>query len=403
MSRLFPILCLFTFLLVAALAGPCPGLVTEEAELLPIVVASDSAVFRLTPPVPGVMSIWAEKPGKRELEKLWGPQWVASGVFRLTLPGRNFGERKGFVELFSNHFIPENAIGRGGRGERQFINPSGICWDTAAGELYVADTGNDRIIRLSGLGVFIAQYGGFGIAFGDASEEREDSLDEPWDVAVGGFSNLFVADQNNNRICEFDAYKSFRGSFFPQKEDRKNRLSRPRGLTIDSENNLWIVDSRADRVLKVSAGGTKLFELGGFGRGSFQFKEPTQVAIDGYGQIYVCDRGNRRIQVFDRLGSYIREIRDHLKSPMGVGVSREGLIYVCDESTGEVGEYLPNGRRIQALTGFAPKDDFRAPTDLEITDQFLIVADSGNHRVTIFRREKRGYKWSWQGASPVLE
>jgi DNA-binding beta-propeller fold protein YncE len=329
---------------------------------------------------------------------------MKKGTYRLPLPAGRIINRSGIVELFNIEMTSIRQTGSRGSGERQFNNPSGLDFDAIKNEIMVADTGNDRIVRLARDGRFIAQHGGFGLSFGDRSEEREDSLDDPFDVAVGGFSNFYVSDHNNERVCIFDSYRSYRGNLYPKSDDRRNRLSRPRGIKVDSENNIWVVEGRADRVLKISPSGDKLFEVGGFGWSTQQLKDPTQLDItNSGGEIYVADRGKGRIAMFDRLGSFIGEIRDHLKSPCGVAVDDDGLILVCDDSTNELGLYTPQGIRLSYLSQCADGTVFRRPADIAVTSDEIFMADSGNHRVLTFSRKKTGSNVAWQATPAVLE
>ncbi|HOY65837.1 MAG TPA: NHL repeat-containing protein [Candidatus Ozemobacteraceae bacterium] len=370
---------------------------------LELTVATTTATFRFTLPEAGCVAIAAQNKGKRGNERLWGPFWREAGSYVATLPTSLVTARKGILEVYSLSLHPVSVIGRSGKGERQFIRPMGLGWDPTARELYVADTGNDRIVRLSADGRFVAQYGGFGVAFGDDSEEREDSLDEPWDVAPGGFSNFYVTDQNNDRVCEFDAYKNYRGTTYPKPGDRGARLNRPRGAMVDGENNLWIVDGRGDRVLKLNSYGSKLFELGGFGWSSQKVKDPTQVAVDESGRIYICDRGNRRIGVFDRLGSYLNDITKNLKAPSGVAVDPDGIVFVCDEQTNEVSAFLPDGRLLGSVGGMSERDRFRYPADLVALADQIYVLDSGNHRIVVLERRKERKETYWQADSPMIQ
>ncbi|MBU1106310.1 MAG: NHL repeat-containing protein [Candidatus Riflebacteria bacterium] len=326
------------------------------------------------------------------------------GTYRLPLPAGRIINRAGSVELFNIEIIADQQTGSRGSGERQFNNPTGLDIDPVKNEILVADTGNDRIVRLSADGRFVAQHGGFGLSFGNLSGEREDSLDDPYDVAVGGFSNFYVADHNNERICIFDSYRSYRGTLFPKDGDRRNRLSRPRGIKVDSENNIWVVEGRADRVLKISPSGDKLFEVGGFGWSAQQLKDPTQIDISSSGgEIYIADRGKGRIAIFDRLGSFIGEIRDHLKSPTGVAIDADGLVFVCDDQTNELSLYTPNGIRLLSLDASVDNTRFRQPSDIALTSTGIFMVDSGNHRVLTFKRKKTGSSVAWQATDAVLE
>ncbi len=367
-------------------------------------LASETASFRINLPYDGCLSIISTVPGRKQRDLLWGPRIMKKGTWRLPLPAGRIANRSGVVELFNIEMASIRQTGTRGNGERQFNNPSGLDFDMVKNEIMVADTGNDRVVRLARDGRFIGQHGGFGLSFGDRSEEREDSLDDPYDVAVGGFSNFYISDQNNERICIFDSYRSYRGNLYPKSDDRRNRLNRPRGIKVDSENNIWVVEGRADRVLKISPSGDKLFEVGGFGWSTQQLKDPTQIDIsDSGGEIYIADRGKGRIAIFDRLGAFIGEIRDHLKSPTGIAVDEDGLILVCDDQTNELGLYTPQGVRLSYLHQCADNTVFRRPADIAVTDSEIFMADSGNHRVLTFSRKKTGSTVAWQATPAVLE
>jgi len=366
-------------------------------------VASDTAEFKINLPEAGVMAIISSVPGRKQVDRLWGPATMHAGTWKISLPAGRIAGRSGTVELFNLKLAPVSEIGTRGNGERQFNTPQGLDYDQSRKEILVADTGNDRIIRLAPDGRQIAVHGGFGLSFGDRSEEREDSLDDPYDVAAGGFSNFYVSDQNNRRICIFDAYKSYRGNLFPKDSDRRNRLDRPRGLKIDPENNIWLVDGRADRVIKISTNGDRLFELGGFGFSTLQLKDPTQVDVNTSGEIFIADRGKGRIVIFDRLGSYIGEMRDHLKTPTGVAVDPDGLILVCDDTTGEMGLYTPKGMRIACIDKASDGSVLRRPSDIGVSEDQIFLLDSGNHRIVVINREKRTTAVPWQAPDTVLK
>ncbi|MDN5278355.1 MAG: tripartite motif-containing protein 71 [Clostridiales bacterium] len=366
-------------------------------------LASDTASFRINIPENGCVSIISTVPGRKQIDRIWGPRYMKKGTYKLAFPISRIENRSGFVELFNLHIKPSDTIGTRGSGERQFNYPMGIDWDPGRQEILVADTGNDRIVKLSADGRFISQHGGFGISFGDRSEEREDSLDEPFDVATGGFSDFYISDQNNDRVCIFDSYQSYRGNLYPQANDRRNRLDRPRGLKIDTENNVWVIDGRADKVLKITTTGDKLFELGGYGYSSFQLEDPTQIDVNILGEIYIADRGKGRIAIFDRLGSFQREMKDHLKSPTGVAIDPDGMILVCDDTTNELGLYTPRGVRLLHINSAADGSFFRRPSDISVNENQIFVADSGNHRIVTFVRKKSSSAVPWQAKSAVIE
>lgn len=391
------------FLMTVSIISPAYTKEMEEKMWLKLNIASSTADFRFNLPHNGCVSIISSIPGRNQRETLWGPTLMKKGTYRMTLPANRITDRSGYIELFNVEIEASKSIGSRGNGERQFSHPSGVEFDSTRKELLIADTGNDRIVRLSPEGRFISQHGGFGLAFGDTSEEREDSLDGPYDVAAGGFSNFYISDQNNDRICLFDAYRTYKGNLYPKNNDRRNRISRPRGIKVDSENNIWVVEGRVDRVIKISPSGDKLFEIGGFGYSDQQLKDPTQISIDGAGDIYIADRGKARIAVYDRLGSFLKEIKNHLKSPSGVEVDPDGLILVCDDRTNELNLYTPAGIRLKCLSQSNDGIVFRRPSDIALNEKWVFMADTGNNRIVVFSRTKTSNTVSWQAKQHVIE
>ena len=367
--------------------------------------ASGTCVFTINLPIDGCLTIITEINGRNKTERLWGPRFMKKGTYRLSFPEKKLTNKKGSIELYNIKMTPFKETGSKGKGERQFDNPTGIDYDLARKEILIADSGNDRIIRLGKDGRFLGKHGGFGLSYTGSkkSDEGEDSLNSPYDVAAGGFSNFYISDYGNDRIAIYDSYKSYKGNLYPKKNDRRNRLNKPKGIVTDYENNIWIVDGRSDLVYKISPHSSKLLEIGGFGYSEKQLKNPTQVDVGIDGSVYVADRGKSRIAVFDRLGSYKYEIKDHLKSPTGVAVDNDGLLNICDDSLNELSLYTPQGVRLGVISEAANGSSFKKPSDLALCEDTIFLLDSGNHRIIHIKREKEGYVVSWQGPSTVLE
>ena len=79
----------------------------------------------------------------------------------------------------------------------------------------------------------------------------------------------------------------------------------PTGVAIDGLGNIYVVDSMNTCIQKFDSNGNYLGEWGSYGSGNGQFKWPYGVAVDGQGNVYVADTGNNRIQKFDSSGNYL--------------------------------------------------------------------------------------------------
>jgi type II secretory pathway pseudopilin PulG/sugar lactone lactonase YvrE len=139
-------------------------------------------------------------------------------------------------------------------------------------------------------------------------------MQTPWDK-TGSCHYIYITDYTNNRIQEF----SMQGGFIQtigSSGSANGQVSMPEGIAFDSAGNMYVADSNNHRVQKLSGNGTFIFGIGsGYqnvggtigssntGVGTFKF--PRGIALDSYGNIYVTDTGNYRVQKFNSSGHYI--------------------------------------------------------------------------------------------------
>lgn len=100
-------------------------------------------------------------------------------------------------------------------------------------------------------------------------------------------------------------------------------FNQPTDVAVLPDGSFYVSDGYINtRVAKFSAEGHFLFQWGGPGTGSGQFDTPHGIALDGAGRVYVADRGNARIQIFDPRGRFIAEWkRRDLGRPYGIAIS----------------------------------------------------------------------------------
>ncbi len=105
--------------------------------------------------------------------------------------------------------------------------------------------------------------------------------------------------------------------------------------------------------------------VGGEGYAGGQFSRPRGIALDIQGNIYVADTGNKRIQKFDRDGSYLSEFGHEagLKDPTGIAVDQGGYIYVADPGRNAVVRFTPSGHAEKEWTGLGVVDIACGPND----------------------------------------
>ncbi len=136
-----------------------------------------------------------------------------------------------------------------GTGNGQFGTPMGVAVD-ANGYVYVADTGNDRIQKLSSSGAYQGEWGGSGTSSG--------SLSSPVDVEVGSDGYVYVVDQGNSRIAIFDS------SYHSQ----QTGFTTPQRIAMDGYDNYFVVDTGANELKQFTSSGNETIELFSSGSGT---------------------------------------------------------------------------------------------------------------------------------------
>jgi sugar lactone lactonase YvrE len=191
--------------------------------------------------------------------------------------------------------------------------PGGIAVD-AAGNLYIADTFNHRIRKITAAGVIstIAGNGtaGFG---GDGGPATLAQLNDPHGIAVDSAGNLFVADAGNHRIREVTAAgvistvagNGNSGFFGDGGPATLAQLNVPFNIALDAAGNLFIADAFNHRIRKVTAAGListvagtgnpGFFGDGGPATSAYLFR-PDGIAVDAAGNLYIADTFNHRIR-----------------------------------------------------------------------------------------------------------
>lgn len=261
-------------------------------------------------------------------------------------------------------------------GMVRFADPGGLCFDRR-GRLYVADTGNDRIVVLSSEGQRLYEIGHRGWGAG--------GLDGPVDVVVGSDLIVFVVDGGNERIEKFSVEGDPVGSVpLPGEET----LWRPAGAVIGATGDLYLSDLERDRVVRLNRLGRISLELGGYGRWEGQFDNPRGLALADDQSLYVADSRNGRVAIFDALGAWSGSLMGgDLVTPWGLSIDAGGNLFVTDPGSDRVCVYGAGGTFLFALEGDAcAPGGLREPKGIAFDgDRLVYVSDSGNNRIQIFR------------------
>jgi uncharacterized protein (TIGR03437 family) len=189
----------------------------------------------------------------------------------------------------------------------EFYTPIGIARD-AAGNLYIADANNRRIRKIAPDGAVTTLAGDGTTNFKDGTGTAAE-FKFPTGVAVDAAGNVYVADAYDNRVRKISpagVVTTLAGDGHSGFTDAAGTLAEfdsPGGVAVDASGNVYVADiynqairriSPAGVVRTLAGGGTIGFKDGK--AGVAEFNEPTGVAVDASGNIYVADNGNHRIR-----------------------------------------------------------------------------------------------------------
>ena len=189
----------------------------------------------------------------------------------------------------------------------EFYTPVGIARD-ASGNLYIADANNHRIRKITPDGAVTTLAGDGTPNFKDGTGMAAE-FHLPFGVAVDPAGNVYVADGFDNRIRKITpagVVSTLAGDGNAGIKDAAGALAEfntPGGVATDASGNVYVADTYNQRIRKITPGGA-VITLAGNGTADFkdgkgglaEFNEPTGVAVDASGNIYVADNGNHRIR-----------------------------------------------------------------------------------------------------------
>jgi DNA-binding beta-propeller fold protein YncE len=273
--------------------------------------------------------------------------------------------------------------GSTGSDEGQFQFNVGGAIDTL-GNVYAVDTYQSRVQKFDKDGNFLLMWG-WGVDTGASAPETctsgclagiagsgDGQFDGPRGIAVEGYGKVYVADELNRRLQIFKSDGTFVAAWG------------------------WGVET-GDSKFEICTSGC---QAGISGSGDGQFGEPAGVDLDVGRNVYVVDGGNRRIQVFDRNGNFLRKWGSNgtgdgeFQSPQGIAVSESGHVYVSDLGANRVQKFGLSGNYLAkwgtacdtSVSGEENCDGgFNQPIGIDLDSaENVYVADTANNRLQKF-------------------
>ncbi len=315
---------------------------------------------------------------------------------------------------------PSNASGDSQETNARFSFPHGLAADNAT-NIYVADTANHTIRKISATGVVSTLAGKAGVSGSMDGAAASALFSGPEALASDSAGNLYVADTANNTIRKISGgtVTTLAGSAgisgYIDGTGTNTLFNNPQGIVVDRSNNVYVADTMNFTIRKISGGvvTTLAGTAGTYGatdstNGGALFNWPKGLAVDGSGNIYVADCLNHVIRQVTPSGavSTIAGIAGlwgsadgtngsaRFLEPEAVMVDNATNVYVADSGNQTIRQITPSGTNWVVTTiagnpgtsGFADGNSalFFYPAGLAInTAGNLLVADSGNNTIRI--------------------
>jgi hypothetical protein len=303
--------------------------------------------------------------------------------------------------------------------------PFGLTLD-AAGNIYIADSSNNRIRKVDHVTGVITTVAGNGMPgySGDGGPATDASLWFPNGVVVNAVGDIFIADTSNNRIRRVDhatgLITTVAGGGTSDLGDNglgtAARLHGPMGLAVDAAGNIFIADTGDDRVRKVDHSTGKITTVAGIGFGngigdpigdgglatSAKLSAPEGVTLDAAGNLFIADSSNYRVRKVDRVTGIITTVAgiwpgsfsdsnyngdNRLATtatiiPRGIALDAAGNLFIADGSNLRV-------RRVDHVTGiittvagsgwWSDLGDNGPATAAQVNDPCGVVLDSAGN------------------------
>jgi hypothetical protein len=311
----------------------------------------------------------------------------------------------------------------------QLYYPSGAALD-AAGDVFIADTNSQRVrevVKATGLIVTVAGNGVAGYN-GDNIAATAAQLQNPYAVAVDAAGDVFIADLGNNRVREVvkatgliitvagTGASGYNGDGIPA---TSAQLFGPSGVAVDAAGDVFIADQGNGRVREVVKATGLITTVAGTGTWGYngdniaataaELKQPTGVAVDAAGDVFIADFVDYRVREVVKATGLITTVAGtgasgyngdgipassaQLGYPYGVSVDTAGDVFIVDQGNQRVREVVKASGLITTVAGTGTSGyngDNIAASSAQLNDPYgvsvdaagdVFIADRNNQRV----------------------
>lgn len=240
-----------------------------------------------------------------------------------------------------------------------------MCVCDSKGTIYSADEHRNVVVRVKTTGETVGYWGQGGTKPGQ--------LNAPTGICLDAQENLWIVNARSHRVDHYTPDGKWLGGFGDFGTE-PGKLNYPWGVAVDPINNTVVVaDWRNDRVQRFTTEGKLLQVIGKPGSGEGEFNRPSGVAVDSHGDIYVADRGNNRVLMFNYRGMFV-------ESFIGDAVINErGMKKVLTN--------LDMVRMRDNISNLDREKRLKAPVSVKVDNKGRVyIVDSGRYRIQVYRK-----------------
>lgn len=266
---------------------------------------------------------------------------------------------------YENDIVPLGPDGKVMDFGEEWLVSLVMCTADSKGVIYSADEHRNVVVRVKTTGETVGYWGEGG--------SRPGQLNAPSGICLDADENLWIANTRSHRVDHYTQSGRWLGGF-GEFGTEPGKLNYPWGLAVDPVNqSVLVVDWRNDRVQRFSPAGGLLQVIGSPGSGTGELHRPSGVAVDNHGDVYVADRGNNRVLMFNYRGMFI-------ESFIGDAVINErGMKKVLTN--------LDMVRMRDNISDLDREKRLKAPVSVKVDNKGRVyIVDSGRYRIQVYRK-----------------
>jgi len=186
----------------------------------------------------------------------------------------------------------------------------------------------------------------------------QDAFDSPHSLHVLRDGNVWLADRRLQQIFKYDTAGKLLWSLGQKgvigDENSKTTFHNVADMALAPNGDIFVADGEGgnNRIVKFSKDGSFVKSWGTKGTGPGQFQTPHCIAIDATGRVWVCDRNNNRIQVFDQDGKFLEEMKQ-FGTPVSIAFAKDNKMYVAASPGDAMSIGTVDGKVIEKIDGLS--------------------------------------------------